>query len=602
MEAAGDSRLRGQLVAVWGVLCALLIARGAASLSPGMELWALGAGRFLPPAVTWATWMVAALLLVPSVSRPLAAGCGRIFPHVPASAGTTALVVAVAAAVVILPDRAWFVSDFILRLGIVHVTLPAERLFPQAPPLDLLLHVSLPRLLARWWSVDILAAERVLGVVKLLVLVGFAAAFVRLLDVPSGLRAALLAVIVTGGHLALFTGYGKATADLCVVAVAAGTYGLRLVRTGRGGVGLAIAVAAGLLLHRSGLAFLPALVVATVLGARVRSASGGARSPWSLLWLALPLSILLWWIPRLLGLVHGLDQHHLPPLQGGVAAMLATAFAPLHLLDLLNITLLLSPVALAIPLLLVLGAARAERRADLVFLSSFAGAWVVGMLFVNPFDQGAFRDWDTFAAAGVTFSLVTAWLVAAVLRRAPRHAWLAAACAVTTAVFALQELLLSHDPGAATARVEAFVVESTRSPDAHRTLALDYLGVRYGALGRKEESARAYARAAAITPSARVLYDWALAEADRGRFSESKRILARLLSAWPETPEVLYTLAAVSYLTADYAGAERAVRRSLAVAPHELQSLELLHRVETAQAAHPHASPRQLTPPERMVR
>ena len=65
---------------------------------------------------------------------------------------------------------------------------------------------------------------------------------------------------------------------------------------------------------------------------------------------------------------------------------------------------------------------------------------------------------------------------------------------------------------------------------------------------------------------------------------------------------VLYTLAAVSYLTADYAGAERAVRRSLAVAPHELQSLELLHRVETAQAAHPHASPRQLTPPERMVR
>ena len=54
------------------------------------------------------------------------------------------------------------------------------------------------------------------------------------------------------------------------------------------------------------------------------------------------------------------------------------------------------------------------------------------------------------------------------------------------------------------------------------------------------------AHAAAIAPSPRLLYEWALAEARRGRLPEAREILTRLAKA-PEMHTAWATLALVSY-------------------------------------------------------
>jgi tetratricopeptide (TPR) repeat protein len=187
--------------------------------------------------------------------------------------------------------------------------------------------------------------------------------------------------------------------------------------------------------------------------------------------------------------------------------------------------------------------------------------------------------------------LFVSWLVAEAIRDSPAHAWLGVAIVVGCTVPTLEQLLVAHDARAGMARVNAYIDESPHRPDAHRTLALDYLGMRYRVLGDADESARAYERAAAITPSWRVLYSWALAEANCGRYQRARDILQRLITSGGVTPDAFYTLAAVNYLLGDTVAARKAVLRTLTLAPNALAAQQLLARIDGTRGAVGRARP-----------
>jgi tetratricopeptide (TPR) repeat protein len=483
-------------------------------------------------------------------------------------------------AVWLLSDRTWFTGDFILRLGTLGGPIAAEKIFPQALPLDLFMHVTLPRFVARLSSIDVGSAEYAFGVIKAAALGALAVEFARLLRLRGVVALAAATIVAAGGYLGMLTGCGQAFGDMCLIVAAVGVFGLRMCLTGTGLAPFSISVALGFCMHREALALMPAW--ATIVYIRWPSLRrlDRRRSVREIAWLSLPLATLAAMAPRIVHLMLGFDRSHLVSTGTGPGGF-SWALDPQRLLDLLNLMLRLSPLAIAVPLLAWLLAPRLRRRTDAAFMLALVVPWLLGMLLVHPEDQGLVRDWGTFAAAGLVVSLCLSWLVAEAIRDAPTHAWLGVALAIGCAVPTVEQLLVSHDPSWGMRRVNAYIDESPRRPDAHRTLALDYLGTRYRLLGNADESARAFERAANITPARRVLYNWALAEADGGHYQRAREILERLIASGGATPDAFYTLGAVSYLLGDRVAARKAVLQTLALAPSAPAARQLLARIDS---------------------
>lgn len=564
---APDPAARRAADAVAVLLALLVLLQVVAIVVPGMWLWGLNAPRFNPPLIAWGIWALGALALVPPISTRVARALDAI-DRGPAQRGWMALGIAVpAAAVLLLPDRTWFVGDALLRLSAVVGTAPANTLFPQAMPLDLLLHVDLPRALTRAFGWDVIAGERFVGAVGAAMLGGFATGMARELGLRGATAVAAWAVVACGGSLALLAGYPKGTADLAVVVVAFAYFGAREIRTGDGAAGVALALTAGVLLHRSAVALVPAAVVVAWMGVRRRARNAtSAASGRALLWYLIPVAVLAALTPRLLGAIGAYDRPHFLPEGGGSGAILAAALDPVHLADLANLIAALAPLALAAPVLVALLGGRRLRGGLGVLMATISIPWLVGLVLVHP-RQGIVRDVDVFVAAGTALGLVSAWLLGETLRRAPSRTWIAVAAAAITLGTTAQSLVLSHDAYAGMRRAWAFVDETPQRPEAHRALALDYLGTRAVALGDREDAARAYARAAALVPSRRILYDWAIAEAERGALREAAVVLERLLARYPDTATAHEALVTVRLQMGDQDGARRAAERWLATDP-----------------------------------
>ena len=113
-----------------------------------MWAWGLDAPRFLPAPLAWIGLAVMIASMVPAVARRVA---GWIEPIGDALAlggwGARALAAIVVAVVVIaLPDRTWFIGDFLIRMGSL-ATGSLRGSYAASMPLDTFLHGTLPRAL-----------------------------------------------------------------------------------------------------------------------------------------------------------------------------------------------------------------------------------------------------------------------------------------------------------------------------------------------------------------------------------------------------------------------------------------------------------------------
>jgi tetratricopeptide (TPR) repeat protein len=244
---------------------------------------------------------------------------------------------------------------------------------------------------------------------------------------------------------------------------------------------------------------------------------------------------------------------------------------------------MLSPLALAIPALAALLGRRTAGGHEALVLAALALPFVGVMAFIHP-AQGLFRDWDDFAATGVAFSLVAAWLVGETLRDTRRFAWLAVAVTLGVAVPAIQWLVVHTDTVRGLARVRAFVTEPPERPPAQRGTTWDYLGIRSYRLDRFPEAQEAFARAAETSPSPRILHEWALAAAEARDDRTARDAYRRLLEKDPANNLGWLGLASASMRLRDVPEAKRAAIELARRDPGNADAREILDKIARYEA------------------
>jgi Flp pilus assembly protein TadD len=583
VDAAGERAA----VALWLTLAALVAGRAAMSFVPGTWLWPLGLHRFLAPAAGWGLWLIAALALIPPLAgraQPMLARWGDAIGRSPALT-TTAWAVAAAALAWLMPDRVRFVGDFLLRQGTVEIAERPGALFPQALPLDVILHYTLPLQLTTAHLMDANGAARLLGALEAALLGGLAAAFARALELRGGGAFACAAVVMFGGYLGMFTGFSKAFAEMSVLVALAGVSAIAALRTGRGLLPLGLAVALGIVLHRSALGMYPALALVWGFWLARHGRGGAWKRPAALIAMALPLLALAIMAPRVIGTVMNTDTavHFTPPTVRAQGGVLSAALAGTRPWDLVSLLLMLSPLALAIPMLAGLLGRRPGRGGEVLVLATLALPFAGVMAFIHP-AQGLFRDWDDFAATGVALSLIAAWLVGETLRDTRRFAWLAVAVTLGVAVSAIQWLVVHTDTVRGLSRVRAFVTEPPVRPPEQRGTTWDYLGIRSFRLERYPEAKEAFAHAAETSPSPRILHEWALAAAMAGDDPTARDAYRRLLEKDPANNLGWLGLATAAMRLRDVPEAKRAATELARRDPSDAQAREILDEIARYEA------------------
>jgi hypothetical protein len=179
--------------AIIAACAAMLLLRSLSALTTTNWLWGLNTLRYWEPWLAAVMVLVAALGLVPAVARPIESLLGRwgeAWTRRPA-AGDAIAAATMAAATWLLRDPVRFTGDFDLRVGSIGTALDLGRLFPQAFPLDDLLHLRF----ARWLvGLGVPAADALQGI-------GAAMAFLFVLGAARfarglGCRGAALALLL----------------------------------------------------------------------------------------------------------------------------------------------------------------------------------------------------------------------------------------------------------------------------------------------------------------------------------------------------------------------------------------------------------------------
>ena len=573
--AAGRAAL-----AAWAALALLAAARAVLAATPSTWGWSLALLRFLGPVPGWGLWALATAMLIPAFARPALAAVTRVgdaLVRAPRRSGA-AWAAGGALLVWVLRDRVGFVGDFLLREN----TLSTEGIalaewYPQALPLDLGIHHHVAHALMVGTGGSAADVGRLIGAFDAAILGWIAVRFASDL----GLRGAAAWVATSGvfwtGALTLFTGYNKAFAEMTLVIAAVGTFGVRAARSGRGLVPLLLVAAAAFTLHRSALGILPAVALASAWALRARGREL-LRQPSTWLALAAPVLSLAFMVPRIVHIVRNVDPIHFMPAEPGKSA-LASAFAGARPADMLNLVVMLAPLApVALAALPALGA-NVWRRREMLLLAALALPFVALIPFIHA-QQGLFRDWDDFAAAGMGVSLLAAWLLGETVRAAGARAWLAVPLSLAAIVPSAQWLVHHTDPQRAIARVRAFVEEPPPRTGFERAMTWQYLGMTYLALNRPTEGADAYTHAADLLSSPHILRLWGMAESLAGHHERARGVFRTLLARVPGDVVALRGLMFMSLPLHDSTQARAAAESLLRVAPGDPQAAEMLRQLD----------------------
>lgn len=548
------------------VLAVLAAARAALAFVPGTWGWSLAHLRFAPPVPGWALWAVAAIALWPLASRaqaPLFARLGRALEGAP-RLGALPVAALVAGVVFVLADHTWFTGDFLLRRGVIESTIPRANVTPQSLPLDLWLHIDLPRRLAAIeWIADPVLVVRALGAI----VAGLLAWVALVLGAEEGeeagaSRLAFAAVLLGGSLLTLTAGYGKTAGELALLTLLVDAFARRLVRTGRGAIPLGLTLAIALLLHRSALLLVPPLAAAWIVASR----TGVAPRGWiaRVVGIGAPLLVLVALAPKLAGLLWSFDvPRHLAgdsPGGGGPLGVLA----PLALLDRLNVVLAWAPLAalLAIPL-------RAHDDDAARHTRGVAWAWApaLAMLLAVQPQQGLFRDWDVFAIPGTLVAIATARRAARWIGSGERVAERLAPVLWAAVAGAGLWLMVGHDERAGLARVRAFVVEPPQRAEPVRGKLWEFLGDRAAELRRWDDAADALRHAVVYQPSPRLYQMLSMAESEVGHPEAAERAMELAARRSPGLVTAWAAWVLLSLQRGNTAGAREAARGLQRIAP-----------------------------------
>jgi hypothetical protein len=494
------------------------------------RLWAFDSMRYLEPWVAWSTWIVALLLLVPSIAR-------RAMAIIEAPSRHAGLWVAalVGAATWTLSDQTWFIGDFLIRQASVENGSFSGN-FEQALPGEILVHYVIPRLLATVLGSGVALYPRVIGALEAIVLAALGLRLARSLGFRGGAAVAATGLICGGGYLLMFTGLSRAGREMCLVVLAGAFAASRVVARGRGMIALSWLVLLGCFMHRCGPFLLPLWIVAfrswraaAKPGRRIsthREVAGLAAFlavAGVLGWMAVDRWLLYDW------------ARHVDPTGTGSGGILHQWGASQHWIDLFDILVVLGPASLVAAPFVFPSLRRGEAGSRSGIAVALAAPWVVAMLVARP-QQGLIRDWDVFSAGGVALAVVVLFGFARTIRADSRSAWMLVATAGITSLFTLQWMIHFHDPPRALARVNAYGATATFLPADTRARMLDFVGLRSMRLELWDRAAGAYRQAATLAPHRRVMISWGISETLRGSYADADSVFRVVLDANPRDP------------------------------------------------------------------
>jgi len=143
----------------------------------------------------------------------------------------------------------------------------------------------------------------------------------------------------------------------------------------------------------------------------------------------------------------------------------------------------------------------------------------------------------------------------------------------------------NHDPLRGLRRVEVYLAGPPLRGGEERALLWNFLALRREAFQQLDAAAEAYARAAELAPSPRILIEWSMAESSRGNYAGAQRILQGLLERSPDMLMAWSGLAYVSYQLGDTAECRRAAESALRIKPDLAQPRDLLQRLGSPRGA-----------------
>lgn len=595
LAALAPDPARAAGAVLWTGLLALAVVRALLVSSHDQWAWALDLQRFLAAPVAAALWGAAAVPLVPALGRRLGRALGRALAPLGRRAWTegAAWGAGLAGLVAAFPDRVRFVGDFLLREGTLSasgVKIPAW--YPQAMPLDLLVHDRLARPVMAALGLGANGYGRLLGVLEAGALGVVSTAFARAAGLRGAAATAATATLALGGALTLFTGYDKAFTEMFLLTVATGACAVRLVRTGRGLPLLALALALAIGFHRLGYGLLAGAAVAVALARRAHPDALAGRALAA--WLALPLATALALAPRVIHVFAVLDRMQLSPGPGEPHAWWAAALAGARPADLANVAVLYAPLALLVPAMAVAAGAR-RPRPEAVALVALALPFVAAAPLLHP-GQGLFRDWDVFSPMGAGLALLAAWTVGRVLQGSRSLAWLALPVALGMGSHAIAWLAHSSDETRGLARVHALLDGPPARTGDELAKTWQFVGIHQARARRWRRSAAAYGHAAEYLPSPHILRQWAVAATEAGDLDGARDVYLRLLAAKPDDASSWLALAVLDQRRRDPGETLYAARRARRYLAGDAQLGQVISALE-AQGVTPAAPPG--VPPER---
>ncbi len=567
---------------LWIGLIVLTLVRLVLAVIPSMWLWGANIFRFLEPTTTLGLSLLALLALSPRIARSTThwltwnAARGLVGPWLlPVLAAATT-----GGALLLLPDRTWFIGDFMLRQRASTETI-FQPFFHQSMPLDVLLHHTLPTLLQTTLGTSPNTFARLLGAAEGASLAALALVFFRSQQRPLHAVLAGAAIVTVGGHLVAFVGYGRSTAEQCLLTAAFAFAATRALRDVRWAPAAALAAALAIATHRAMLVlYLPLAVTLVWSWCNARR----SRERLTLgLSAAVALGALALLGPAMARTFGGFDiaRHLLSPDVQAAGGVLRAAVDPRRLLDLLNAILLMSPLVLVVLPLAALTFTRKAFSIELTVLLTLLGAFLPELIVSHP-QQGLFRDWEVFAPAGIALNIVLAWYVAGLLEARAEFSWLMVPVVAGVAIPTLGLLIHSTDLPRGLARVAAYATERPTPSATDQASSWEYIGNRCSQLGWWRESAHAFQQATALAPHRRMLISLALSEFHAGELRNSLEGFRRLVAREPRDAIGWLGITAVAAQLGDTSAARDGVRHveRLLTSPSGMREIRQMLAVE----------------------
>lgn len=512
----------GLVLTLSSLVAALLLQFGAA-LGVTTPVWPFNPLAHLPRALAVAVAVFGSLVGLAvgartgSSARKLASRRGRAL--IPTLAYCALLVLLC----LLLPDRSGFVGDFQLRQGAM-ASNGYGHMFPQSLPVDVLVFGGLLPGLAAATGAPLSIVSRHIGALAYAGFLAIALRASRSMSAPWP-RWVTVTMLATGGLTSLYCGFARDTVLFVPLSLfLVSTLADRVSRRERLSALPEVLLILLLALHRSAVVLVAPCAFATAHAVR---ANGGLASQ-SLRWRFAAVGLLVVaasFAPTYTRIFFQFDAiRHLQWLAPAGSGTLPLLHPPL-LLDAAGAILLLAPATLLTPIGLISDAPPATR----VFSLLLVIAWLPLVVLIRP-QQGAFRDYDVYAALAVTWTFVGLQGLCATVDRAPRLGrWIPTLAATVSLIAMASSLLVATMPAATESRILWALREPATRDGTIRASWLDYLAVMAKARGDLGGSARFTTEAADVAPTPVRLTRAGLALYEQGDFGRSREMFASLV-------------------------------------------------------------------------